>query len=450
MKNILFFAALTLLCSCKKYLDVKPDKSQVIPATLSDFQSLFDNATVMNTSSPSIMELASDNMYIIPATWTALTDFTAKNGYIWEKDMFNDNDNNDWSLPYRWPLYANVVLGGLQKITPSQSTTPQWNNLKGAALFYRAHCFYQVAQAFCKPYTASSATTDLGIPLRLTTNIEETSVRSSVQETYDRIISDLTEAAPLLPVVVPYKTRPTKQAAFALLARAYISMEKYDEALTFADSALAIQSAILNYNTLSATAANPVPRFNDETIYHCTMFARSAIASTSTAKVDSILYRQYANNDLRKTLFYKASSGNQFSFSGSYDGTASLFSGLATDEMMLVKAECLARKNNATLAMSVLNQLLVNRYKTGTFVPLVATTSDQALAAILAERRKELAFRALRWTDLRRLNKDPRFAITVTKTINAQVYTLPANDPRYVMPIPDKVISASGMQQNPR
>jgi len=52
--------------------------------------------------------------------------------------------------------------------------------------------------------------------------------------------------------------------------------------------------------------------------------------------------------------------------------------------------------------------------------------------------------------DLRRLNKDVRFAKTLTRAINGQTYTLSPNDPKYVMPIPIQEINTSGIAQNPR
>jgi hypothetical protein len=100
--------------------------------------------------------------------------------------------------------------------------------------------------------------------------------------------------------------------------------------------------------------------------------------------------------------------------------------------------------------MNDLNTLLMTRWKTGTFVPYQAANADDALQQILTERKKELLFRGTRWADLRRLNKDSKFAMTLTRIINGVTYTLPPNDPRYAMPIPDNEISLSGIPQNAR
>jgi hypothetical protein len=92
----------------------------------------------------------------------------------------------------------------------------------------------------------------------------------------------------------------------------------------------------------------------------------------------------------------------------------------------------------------------VTRWAKGTFIPFTASSSDDALIQILNERRKELLYRGLRWTDLRRLNKDPRFAITLKRIINGVSYTLPPNDNRYAWPIPDNEIALTNMPQNER
>jgi hypothetical protein len=101
--------------------------------------------------------------------------------------------------------------------------------------------------------------------------------------------------------------------------------------------------------------------------------------------------------------------------------------------------------------MTDLNRLLQTRWRIGTFTPLTSTDAGDALQQILHERRKELLFRGIRWTDLRRLDKDPQTATTLTRIVNGITYTLPPNDPRWVLPIPDYVLYFNPqMQQNIR
>ncbi|MOA51075.1 SusD family protein [compost metagenome] len=75
---------------------------------------------------------------------------------------------------------------------------------------------------------------------------------------------------------------------------------------------------------------------------------------------------------------------------------------------------------------------------------------ESALDVVLKERRKELLFRGLRWTDLRRLNLDPTTARTPKRELDGKIYTIEPNSPNYVYPFPDNVIQLAGLIQNER
>jgi hypothetical protein len=231
------------------------------------------------------------------------------------------------------------------------------------------------------------------------------------------------------------------------MSRVYMTRQDYPNALLYADSSLQIKSDLLNYNDLSASNAYPIPLFNKEIIFHCTIDQYLAFFP-SRLIVDSGLYRSYKPNDLRTNIFYYTKSG-AIAFKGSYSGSQTLFSGLATDEMYLNRAECYARAGKSDQAMNDLNLLLQNRYSTGSFSKIVISDADSALSLILAERRKELCFRGIRWSDLRRLNKDSRFAVTLTRIVAGQSYSLPPNSPKYVLPLDDVEVQA-GLTQNQR
>jgi hypothetical protein len=165
--------------------------------------------------------------------------------------------------------------------------------------------------------------------------------------------------------------------------------------------------------------------------------------------IDSNLLASYAPNDLRPSVYYFQQASNLFTLRGSYSGTLFPFSGLATDELYLIRAECSARNGDTASALSDLNSLLTHRWVTGTFTPYPIQSAAEALDTILVERRKELAFRGIRWSDLRRLNKEG-WNITLSRNINNQTYSLSPNSNLYTLPIPPDVIEFSGIQNNPR
>lgn len=441
------------LFSCSKnWLDIKSDKQLVVPVTLDDMEQLLNNYLELNTSGPQsaevLMEQGTDNYFFTASDWTNVQSndnaISAKNAYRFGSDIFEGKTSREWNIGYRRILYANTALMGLREADSSDIN--RYRVIMGRALFIRANALHALTETFAMPYDPQKSSTMLAIPLKTTNKLDEITKRATQDEVYNSLIKDLTTAAALLPETDITKIRPTKPAAFALLARIYLNMGKYDSALYYAEKCLELNSLLMDYNTLPASA-NPFPQFNDEVIYHCASVANVV----TTGKVDTMLYEQYHVDDLRRSLFFANVSGTAYkSFKGNYSGSRVIFSGLATDEIYLIKSECLARSGHHTEAMDLLNTLLKTRWNNQVqYVDLVAVDAEQALSIILTERRKELLFRGLRWQDLRRLNREDA-NITVTHGTVEENYVLLPNSNKYAYPIPPDVIAHSGISQNNR
>lgn len=443
-------------CDRQEFLDEKPQTSLLVPTTLADFQKLLDNVD-MNVSGI-LGEVSSDDYYLKDLeTWESLS-LPGRNAYIWAKDLYEGKENiNDWNYPYEQILYANIVLEGLDKLGQDGEGTVDYERIKGWALFLRGHAYFNLVQHFAAPYDDNTAADLLGVPIRMEADVTVKSNRASLQQTYDRLLADLIEAERLLPDKAPGvdRNRPYKPAANALLARVYLSMRRYNKALLYAERSLQLYNTLIDYNTIDTTARTPFTVLNDEKLFACNpaRYGSGIIETYRTAPntiIDSVLYSYYDTDDLRKIIFYKISETHgEPVYKGSYAATVQAFSGLATDEQYLIKAECQIRAGDVEEGMKTLNALLATRWKTGTFVPFSMGNKEDALALVLKERRKELVFRGLRWQDLRRLNIEGA-NIVLTRMLNGISYQLPANSPLYILPIPPDEIHLSGLQQNPR
>lgn len=447
---LMSFISLNLgLTSCKKYLDKKRSQDQAVPSSLADLQALLDNSFNYNAS-PGYLEFVADNYYLTSASWSAAQFTEDRSSYNWDKDAKVRSSN--WINPYQVIYYSNLVLDYLPKVETSAAEKNNYDNIKGTALFYRSFQFHQLAQLFCNAYS-STAGTDPGIVLRLTSTVSNSSTRATVQQTYDQIINDLQTAAEVLPVKNVIVTRPNKAAAYGMLARVYLSMRDYANAGIYAEKALAINNKLLDYNSLTPTGQPALPAFtsNPEILflsYEAT--APTDLLGPTNCKIDSTLYQSYQANDLRKNVFFRSGGSTYYWWGGYYSNDPALiYDGIATDEIYLVRAECSAKAGNKDAAMNDLNTLLRNRWLSNTYTDLTAVNADDALKQILVERRKELLFRGLRWSDLRRLNKEGA-NITLKRIINGTTYTLPPNDTRWTLLIPDMEINRSGIAQNQR
>lgn len=434
---------LLLNVGCSDFLDEKSDTKLVVPETLQDNQALLDRiANILGGNSIS-GQISSDEIYITDSDYNGISYEADKRLYIWQPNLVARATGNDWGSCYFRINICNTVLNNLEQYEINNA-----ENVKGQALAIRASIYLEAAQIWCVAFNKDTANTDLGLPLRLNPDVNQKSVRATLEQTYNQILEDLHTAISLLPEKQIAVTRASKATALGFLARTYLYMGDYSNALKYANEALGINGQLLDFNTLTVTSSYPIKEMNIEVLLPTTI-AYSPILSSNMAKIPLTLYQSYDNNDLRKTAFFRSNTSGQILFKGNYSGTSQRSSVLAKDELYLIAAESYARTNDIARAMDMLNSLLITRWKTGTFVPFSASTKEEALQIIKEERRKELLFRGLRWADIKRYNRDGD-AITLTRTIGGEAYSLPPNDLRYAIAIPEDIIKQTGMPQNPR
>lgn len=448
IKKIFFLLLASSLSmqSCEKYLNVQSNDKLVVPNSLEDLQGLLDNGSVMNLNLCAKGEKASDNYYIPTANYNSLSE-TERLEYLWEDSQYNFP--NEWASMYNAVYTSNLVLERLNKIDKVESNAKDWDSVKGAALFFRGASYLSLIWTYAKAYNPATSEQDFGIILRETADFNVLSRRSSVEECYQRILDDFNNALSLLPEKSIHALRPDKLAVKGMLARTYLSMGKYAKALEFADKYLASKDELLDFNNsneLNLSANYPFSIFNKETGIYFEL--KGSILTNAYANIDSVLYKSYAMNDLRKQTFFKINK-NAINFRGNYSGSSFLFGGIATNEMYLIRAECLARAGRLGESLADLNKLLLNRHLSGGFIPYTSIEAGKLLDLVLNERRKELLFRGLRWIDIKRLNMEGR-NIRLKRVVNGKEYILEPNSNKYALPLPSDIVRLADIPQNPR
>lgn len=453
--NFICLFIIIQLFGCTKqqeWLEAKVNLNSVVPEKIGDFQALLDTDNQFQTQGS--MGVISNGQYnILDTEYDAIEVAISKNLYIWNKNIYEGAFFLDWDKNYQMIAIANLCIEGLSKIKITASNKSAYELAKGIAHYNRSIAYFNLIQLFAKAYDPNTANTDLGVPIRLSSDVNERPGRASIKACYDQIIADLNESINLLPNETGLQIRPSKTAAKGTLARVYLILENWNLANQFATDALSQYNVLIDFNTLSTTASIPFPTYqnkNIEVINYREMNANLSYSSNNSF-MDTTLYASYDNNDLRKIIFYRLFS-NRPIFKGFYTGNAlTPFGGLATNELYLIKSEALARLGNTQEAFRTLNNLLEKRWRRGTFRPYTTASADEALRIIITERRKEMPFTGnLNWSDLKRLNRDTRFARTLKRTIKNVVYELPPNSSRYVFPIPTAEILLTGIQQNER
>lgn len=450
IKKAILLLTVPLILSCKSdFLDAVSDKSKVVPESLEDMEAILNNTTVMNLSSAHLLALIGVDEYeLTDARWSLIPSELERSAYIWQgRDR---EELQDWNYSYKRILYSNLVLEGLEKME-FQKSGPQADYINGAALFYRAISLFDMVPLFCKAYDPQTADDDLGLPLKTTSAIEDVPQRASLGETLTFILDDLMVAGELLPDDAGIAEKPNKMAVMALLSRIYLYMADYEDALFYAEQVLKNRDELLDYKTIPLDAPYPFPRRgtgNPEVIFMY-MTGGPSVLSVNNFDVSKKFYGYFSDDDLRKRAFFLNNQDGRILFKGMYSGQNTRFTGLSTDEVYLIAAECAVRMGELDKGLSFLNRLSKKRYVEYQDVSLADFDNEtELLAHILLERKKELYQRGLYWADLKRLNIEGRFVEKLQRTINGETYELLPNSPNYVWPIPYQAVELSGLEQN--
>lgn len=480
MKKIfitILFAAVTL-SGCKKYLDIRP-KGYTIPEYYDDFAKLLNDNALNRVGGAYVNYITDDVQAGREKDKSTSADYplyalNKRNLYEFQHGaIFEDGQSDAFYEPAYDHIYTyNTVINHVESVTDASEARKK--QLKAEALVGRAFEYFNLVNAYAAHYDPATAATDLGVPLVLTDDIYFKYKRNTVGEVYKQIVSDLEEAFPYLGTSAPHKFRPTKGIAYAFLSKLNLYMGNYEEALKNANEALKLYSNLIDYDVYTTkkgtwgrvhymdvdgkTAISfPDVKDSKETVWGRVAASSSSHIFTEVYASKDLLDTYKANlpvgaEDKRLSLFFldgKSEFGSGIvSFPGRvlWGPYVDFNTGLGTAELYLIAAECEARVGSKDKALTHLNTLRTNRIVGNT--PLVAATNDDALKIALDERRREMPYLGItRLADLKRLNKDPRFAKTIThETTNSDglvtsTYTLAPNDLRYVLPIPPKVLA---------
>ena len=451
-----------MLTGCNDFLDIKP-KGEKIPKTVTDYETLLNYESVQKVSDTYPTYLTDDVYLPDVAQGTATPGLNSVeqsilNLYLFKKDVFGEaQDDGFWFASYNRIYYYNTVIDNIMNAEgPSEQ---QKHSIQAEALISRALEYLYLVNGYAKHYDVRTAETDPGVPLILDEDISKKDlVRASVKDVYAQIQSDLQAALPNLPAQPKGNAfRASKAAGYGILAKMYLYMGNYTEALKAANEVLAINNSLLDLKKYavvkvqSSIGRTNVPQDidNPENIY--IKFAPYVYGLSSKVFGSDELISLFSEDDMRLQIYFTKNFRNIPT--DKYVWAPYLRANLAVSspEIYLIAAECEAREGSVERAMALINKLRDNRIKNNTDV--VATDRNDALQKVLEERRRELAMSGMvRYIDLKRLNQEAQFAKTVTHVTSEGTFSLEPNSPLYVLPIPAKVMrfNKNSMKQNER
>ncbi len=475
------------LTACKKYLEEEPKKQASIK-TIEQLEALLNNASFAFTDEDDVSEAYStDNVEFTPDLYkNNISRFQIDPFYYYtlQTDLLASALSLDalWNGEYAKIFKANLILNYVDVVSGDAAKKAA---VRADAHFLRAYSFWVLANHYCNHYKPGVNDNDPGLPLKTSIDYEEPLGRSTLKAVYDLILADVGAAQEIAvdDVQDRLRWRLSKKTISAFLSRFYLFQSDYNKAIQYADEALQSQTVqLVDFKTIlpgiPENYTNPVATVNyselnnwnnTKYLYWKEQYYTRYTTTRSQWRLPSpsliAMYDQ--SNDLRFKHFFIPNGGRRFSvvtpvsyrYTMFNDGRA-IPSAPTIGEMLLNKAEAQARKNEVVNAMQTVNILRAKRMNTA--APLTAATQDEAIKAVLDERRREMPF-VTRWYDIRRFaaNTYPADDITVTHNFfkisfgvidvnSPQVYTLPVGSKRYAVPINGVEITASKgqIQQN--
>lgn len=488
MKNIIKIVSLTAViaitsvsCELNQYPYNAIEQTQA-------FQSMKDAATLNNGLYASFRGVVY-GIYMFSTDvqadeLNATLDYGNRNGFPhkWTPLLADDYTIRDtWRYQYSVITNINNVINNMGKIpiaTPAEQLT--MDSYLGEAYLMRAYLYHQLILRFAKDYEPSTAASDLGVPLVSTFDLFFRPGRSTVEQVYQQILSDLTIAETKLAATTGAQFSPklNKDCVTALKARVYLCMHNWTTAVTAANSLITsptypLISNAASYKNMWAVdggtetifqfaASQPSELGNANSIY--LGFVAASAKYTPDFVPQQWVVDMYAAGDIRKAAYLEqkpvyvmAVNYPGFWCINKYPGNPALFTGTATNyqhkpkvfrvaEMYLISAEANAQTPaTEAAALTTLNLLRVARG-----VPaLVGLTGTALMDAIKAERTRELLCEGTRLDDLKRWKMG--FSRSAPQNI-ALINTGPDFDQKVVAAGDDKFvwgIPANDMTTNP-
>ena len=203
-------------------------------------------------------EYSGDNVMISGGTTDHLYFF-----YNYRRNPNNSRANRFWRNSYRAIVGANRVIEGLE-----EGVSVEQDQVIGENYYIRALVFFQMGNIFGRPY--NQGTSNLSVPLKLTSDIEDLPDRNTVGEVYDQVITDLLKAEGLMSINKG-PSFASREAAQALLSRVYLYMEDNGKAIEYADKVINSGRYSLLSSNEFAVMNTLAPDNNSEAIFSITL-----------------------------------------------------------------------------------------------------------------------------------------------------------------------------------
>lgn len=339
-------------------------------------------------------------------------------------NLVNAVGRDTWTATYKAINMVNqVAFSDLGESILSEN--PQKEVLfKAEASFIRAFGYFHLVRAFGLPYAQETKDVpEMGVPLRLRGVMDRASAfeivqRSSVEEVYTQIISDLEYAIEHLPEGDNLASgRATADGAKALLAKVYFYKHDFVNAAKYAaevintqkydlDEDLSAKFARAEKNTITKETIIMIPSVSliEDSWGGLRDYRTNGLALPTSRPSNELIAAYDHDNDRRFQTFYKNIDGLWYTVKFDYEHMDGIIMGY--NELLLIYAESLAESDsNLNLALNALQKIEKRAYGK---VMTINRDKETIIKTVQKERRLEIALQGERLFELKRLKQPVR------------------------------------------
>ena len=492
-------AALFSLSSC---LDKEPGSA--IPEkeamqTFNDAEQMLNGIYALLKSSA----LYSGYLTLLPDIQTdmvyAVDGYSNTYGTFWQWDIRSTNAEVEsvYAALYNVISNCNFFLERVDKVIESQTSDDNITALEqytGEVYTIRAMCYSELIKCYCKAYDPATAHDELGVVLRKKYSEAERSVRASLYDSYEFVLSDLAKAEELLDGDNDAYSTPfmTKSVAHALHARVALYMQDWDAAIEYSSKLIDHPNKVYSLSSANSLYTDSMTYFDymwnydlgTEIIwlvgYTTTSYGGALGQSFLNFNNDYTYYYPdyvparwvldlYETGDMRySSYFYELQTGYDHALVWpllvKYYGNQEYISQLIYHvnmpkpfrlaEQYLIRAEAYCRKEKPDFAAASadLTALRQSRLTSGGGVSL---NEENYIQTLSDERVRELYMEGFRLQDLKRWGKLYNNGLSFERTPQTSSLTegsslkVTSDTPLFVWPIPQHEIEAPGSEVLP-
>jgi hypothetical protein len=441
-----------IFCACDEFIDDNPNGTQLIPESVDDLGTLLDDWRGNNSINAGLSNVYGFDNHIEPATPTSQAH---QNMAVFAEYIYSSTENDfDWNNLYHSIYLCNYVYEHIDKAPEGLEKKFNRDHVKGGALMHRAYSYFLLVNEYAKHYNETTANNDPGVPLLLKADInEEINERASVAAVYNQIINDLNEAVKLLPESDNLSYRASRIGAYGALARIYLYKGDFENAWKNAKMVTDFIEPI-DYNTIKLNLPGD-PRSGYKNME--TQWFKRKDVIYSRVYPSALPYSRGSNgfsgsaNYIEKLNFSNDLRDDMFLIYGKFLTIASTNQGIEAADAYLIQAEAMLRDDQSIENVRVVfNKFRKTRYDESTYTEITLDDKELLKQEILLEKRREFMARGLTLFELKRLAVQDNYEEDLVHNYYGDIFTLPAGDPKFVLPIPLNVISKNGIEQNPR